>query len=87
MLYPHFSENYLSCFKFAIFLPTNFSEEPYFCTIRERDPDRTYRIRLIIPQSAKSTDHEEMILTYTLRYRIHLALGPRDTNACCLITR
>jgi len=28
MLYPHFSENYLSCFKFAIFLPTNFSEEP-----------------------------------------------------------
>ena len=30
MLYPHFPENYLSCFKFAIFLPTNFSEEPLF---------------------------------------------------------
>jgi len=28
MLYPHFPQNYLSCFKFAIFLPTNFSEEP-----------------------------------------------------------
>jgi hypothetical protein len=30
MLYPHFPENYLSFLKFAIFLPTNFSEEPYF---------------------------------------------------------
>ena len=28
MLYPHFQENYLPCSKFAIFLPTNFSEEP-----------------------------------------------------------
>ena len=28
MLYPHFPENYLPCSKFAIFLPTNFSEEP-----------------------------------------------------------
>ena len=26
-------ENYLSCFKFAIFLPTNFSEEPNLKTL------------------------------------------------------
>ena len=28
MLYPHFPENYLSYLKLAMFLPTNFSEEP-----------------------------------------------------------
>jgi len=33
MLYSHFLENYLSCFKFAIFLPTNFSEEPKICML------------------------------------------------------
>ena len=32
MLYQNFPENYLSCSKFAIFLPTNISEEPNFYT-------------------------------------------------------
>ena len=30
MPYPPLPDNYLYCFKFAIFLPTNFSEEPNF---------------------------------------------------------